>query len=198
MPPSAKPYRGRHRRRKRHRARDRVGLCAGGRAHGAARHINEKSASEAAREIRDGGGKAESFALDVTRREDCIARQSRSADKVGKCRSCHRCRHRPPQRHDRRSRGRDQDWGRHHRRQPDRRVQRDACVSSGVVAATKRRIVNIGSIQSFVHVRTAKLARLQTASNTACSASPAALGRRALQGRRARQRDRPPASSRRR
>src|SRR5258705_9616997 len=45
--------------------------------------INEKSASEAAREIRDGGGKAESFALDVTRREDCIAAAKQIADKVG-------------------------------------------------------------------------------------------------------------------
>src|SRR5258707_4733087 len=45
--------------------------------------INEKSASEAAREIRDGGGKAESFALDVTRRDDCIAAAKQIADKVG-------------------------------------------------------------------------------------------------------------------
>ena len=35
--------------------------------------VNEKAASEAAREIRDAGGKAESFVLDVTRREDCVA-----------------------------------------------------------------------------------------------------------------------------
>jgi 3-oxoacyl-[acyl-carrier protein] reductase len=45
--------------------------------------INEKSASEAAREIRDGGGSAESFALDVIRREDCIAVAKQIADKVG-------------------------------------------------------------------------------------------------------------------
>src|SRR5947199_7521369 len=45
--------------------------------------VNEKAASEAAREIRDGGGKAESFALDVTRREDCIAVAKQIADKVG-------------------------------------------------------------------------------------------------------------------
>jgi NAD(P)-dependent dehydrogenase (short-subunit alcohol dehydrogenase family) len=45
--------------------------------------INEKSASEAAREIRDGGGKAESFSLDVTRRDDCIAVARQIADKVG-------------------------------------------------------------------------------------------------------------------
>src|SRR6202158_5159847 len=45
--------------------------------------INEKTAAEAAREIRDGGGKADSLALDVTRREDCIAVAKRIADQVG-------------------------------------------------------------------------------------------------------------------
>ena len=45
--------------------------------------INEKTATEAAQEIRDAGGKAESFALDVTRREDCIAMAKQIADKVG-------------------------------------------------------------------------------------------------------------------
>ena len=45
--------------------------------------INEKGADEAAQEIRSAGGKAESFALDVTRREDCIAVAKQVADKVG-------------------------------------------------------------------------------------------------------------------
>jgi 3-oxoacyl-[acyl-carrier protein] reductase len=45
--------------------------------------INEKAAAEAAQEIRNSGGKAESFALDVTRREDCIAIAKQIADKVG-------------------------------------------------------------------------------------------------------------------
>src|SRR5258705_2306081 len=45
--------------------------------------VNEKAASEAAREIRDGGGKAENFALDVIRREDCVAVAKQIADKVG-------------------------------------------------------------------------------------------------------------------
>ncbi len=45
--------------------------------------INEKAAAEAAREIRDGGGEAESFALDVTKREDCVALAKQIADKVG-------------------------------------------------------------------------------------------------------------------
>jgi NAD(P)-dependent dehydrogenase (short-subunit alcohol dehydrogenase family) len=45
--------------------------------------INEKAAAEAAKEIRDDGGKADSFALDVTRREDCVAVAKLVADKVG-------------------------------------------------------------------------------------------------------------------
>ena len=44
---------------------------------------NEKAAAEAAQEIRDTGGQAESFALDVTRREDCIAVAKRIAEQVG-------------------------------------------------------------------------------------------------------------------
>jgi NAD(P)-dependent dehydrogenase (short-subunit alcohol dehydrogenase family) len=46
--------------------------------------INEKAAAEAAQEIRDVGGKAESFALDVTRREDCAAIARQIAEKIGK------------------------------------------------------------------------------------------------------------------
>lgn len=45
--------------------------------------INEKAAAETAREIRDAGGKAESFALDVTKREACVAMARQVADKVG-------------------------------------------------------------------------------------------------------------------
>jgi NAD(P)-dependent dehydrogenase (short-subunit alcohol dehydrogenase family) len=45
--------------------------------------INEKSAAEAAKEIRDAGGHAESFKLDVTRREDCVAVAKQIADKFG-------------------------------------------------------------------------------------------------------------------
>src|SRR6195256_5929236 len=44
---------------------------------------NEKAAAEAAQEIRDTGGQAESFALDVTRREDCVAVAKRIAEQVG-------------------------------------------------------------------------------------------------------------------
>src|SRR2546421_6006999 len=44
---------------------------------------DEKAAAEAAKEIRDAGGSAESFALDVARREDCVAMAKQIADKVG-------------------------------------------------------------------------------------------------------------------
>src|SRR5450432_1381076 len=45
--------------------------------------MNEKTAAEAAKEIRAAGGKAESFALDVTKREDCVAVAKQIADKIG-------------------------------------------------------------------------------------------------------------------
>jgi 3-oxoacyl-[acyl-carrier protein] reductase len=45
--------------------------------------IDAKAADEAAQEIRDAGGQAESFGLDVTRREDCIAVAKRVAEQVG-------------------------------------------------------------------------------------------------------------------
>jgi 3-oxoacyl-[acyl-carrier protein] reductase len=45
--------------------------------------IDEKAAADAAQEIRRGGGQAESFALDVTRREDCVAVARRVAEQVG-------------------------------------------------------------------------------------------------------------------
>lgn len=45
--------------------------------------INATAAEEAAQEIRDAGGQAAGFALDVTRREDCIAAARRIAAQVG-------------------------------------------------------------------------------------------------------------------
>ena len=45
--------------------------------------INEKAAADAAGEIRDAGGKAESFLLDVTKRDDCVAIAKKVAEKVG-------------------------------------------------------------------------------------------------------------------
>src|SRR6202048_3572108 len=45
--------------------------------------MNEKAAADVAREIRDAGGSAESFMLDVTKRDDCVAMAKQVADKVG-------------------------------------------------------------------------------------------------------------------
>ena len=45
--------------------------------------VNAGAAAEAAKEIRDAGGKADGFALDVTRREDCVAVAKTIADTVG-------------------------------------------------------------------------------------------------------------------
>ncbi len=45
--------------------------------------IDGKAAEATAQAIRDAGGRAESFALDVTRREDCIAVAKRIAEQVG-------------------------------------------------------------------------------------------------------------------
>ena len=113
-----------------------------------------KAAAEAAQEIRDAGGQAESFALDVTRREDCIAVAKRIAEQVGQVSIL------------------VNNAGINRRNaftaDPDA-VLKDwqdimAINLNGVfnvthaflepLLATKGRIVNIGSIQSFVHVRT--------------------------------------------
>jgi NAD(P)-dependent dehydrogenase (short-subunit alcohol dehydrogenase family) len=45
--------------------------------------INKVAAIETAQEILNAGGKAESFVLDVTNRDDCIAMAKQVADKVG-------------------------------------------------------------------------------------------------------------------
>jgi len=116
--------------------------------------VNEKSASEAAREIRDGGGKAEAFALDVARREDCIAAAKQIADKVGRVSILV---------------NNAGIVGRNGMTGATETVIKDwediiAINLTGVfnvthaflgpLRATRGRIVNIGSIQSFVHVRT--------------------------------------------
>ena len=45
--------------------------------------VNKEAAAETAQQILNAGGKAESFVLDVTRRDDCIAMAKQVADKVG-------------------------------------------------------------------------------------------------------------------
>ena len=116
--------------------------------------INTKSAAETAKQIRDAGGKAESFELDVTKREACVAMAKQVADKVGQVSIL------------------VNNAGiarRNGMLGADAAVIDDwesiiAINLTGVfnvthaflpaLRASKGRIVNIGSIQSFVHVRT--------------------------------------------
>ena len=116
--------------------------------------INEKGAAEAAQEIRSAGGEAESFALDVTRREDCIAVAKQVADKIGQVSILVN----------------NAGINRRNAFTADPgAVLKDwqdimATNLNGTfnvthaflepLLASKGRIVNIGSIQSFVHVRT--------------------------------------------
>ena len=116
--------------------------------------INEKAAGEAAQEIRDAGGQAESFALDVTRREDCIAVARKIADQVGPVsilvnnaginrRNAFTAEPEAVLK----------DW------QDIMAINLNGTfnVTHAFLAplrASKGRIVNIGSIQSFMHVRT--------------------------------------------
>jgi len=116
--------------------------------------INEKAAAEAAREIRDAGGRAESFALDVTRREDCIAVARKIDDQVGPVsilvnnaginrRNAFTAEPEAVLK----------DW------QDIMAINLNGTfnVTHALLAplrASRGRIVNIGSIQSFVHVRT--------------------------------------------
>jgi 3-oxoacyl-[acyl-carrier protein] reductase len=116
--------------------------------------INEKAAAEAAKDIRDAGGQAESLALDVTNRESCFAVANEIADKVGPVSIL------------------VNNAGiarRNGMTGADEAVIKDwediiAINLTGVfnvthaflapLRAAKGRIVNIGSIQSFMHLRT--------------------------------------------
>jgi NAD(P)-dependent dehydrogenase (short-subunit alcohol dehydrogenase family) len=116
--------------------------------------INAKTAEEAAQEIREAGGLAASFALDVTQREDCIAVAKRVAAQVGPVSILVNnagINRRNPFTGD--AAAVIEDW--------------DDIISINLngtfnvthaflepLRATRGRIINIGSIQSFVHVRT--------------------------------------------
>ncbi len=116
--------------------------------------MNEKAAAEAAREIRDAGGKAESFALDVTKREDCAAMAKQVADKVGPVSILVN------------NAGIARRNGMLGAAEAVIKDWEDIIAinltgvfnvtmpSSPAVRANKGRIVNIGSIQSFMHLRT--------------------------------------------
>jgi NAD(P)-dependent dehydrogenase (short-subunit alcohol dehydrogenase family) len=116
--------------------------------------INEKAAAEAAEEIRDAGGKAESFALDVTQREDCIAIAKQVADEIGQISIL--VNNAGINRRNAFTAAAEavlKDW------QDIMAINLNGTfnVTHAFLAsllATKGRIVNIASVQSFVHVRT--------------------------------------------
>jgi NAD(P)-dependent dehydrogenase (short-subunit alcohol dehydrogenase family) len=116
--------------------------------------INEKAAAEAASEIRDAGGNADSFALDVTQREHCIAVAGQIADKVGPVSIL--VNNAGINRRNGFTADPDavvKDW------QDIMAINLNGTFNVthaflGALRETKGRIVNIASIQSFVHVRT--------------------------------------------
>jgi 3-oxoacyl-[acyl-carrier protein] reductase len=116
--------------------------------------MNGNAAEEAAQEIRDAGGQAESFVLDVTKRADCVAVAKQIAEQVGEVSIL------------------VNNAG--IARRNGMLGAAEAVISDwediiainltgvfnvthaflGTLRANKGRIVNIGSIQSFVHLRT--------------------------------------------
>jgi NAD(P)-dependent dehydrogenase (short-subunit alcohol dehydrogenase family) len=116
--------------------------------------INDKAAAEAAKEIREAGGKAESFALDVTQREDCIAVAKKIADKVGQVSIL--VNNAGINRRNAFTADAEavlKDW------QDIMAINLNGTFNVThaflePLRASKGRIVNIGSIQSFMHVRT--------------------------------------------
>ena len=116
--------------------------------------IDETAAAKAAREIGDAGGRAESFALDVTNRENCFAVAKQVAEKVGHVSIL--VNNAGINRRNAFTADADavlKDW-----------QDIMAINLNGVfnvthaflepLRASKGRIVNIGSVQSFVHMRT--------------------------------------------
>jgi 3-oxoacyl-[acyl-carrier protein] reductase len=124
--------------------------------------IDEKSAAEAAQEIRSSGGKAESFALDVTKREDCVSAAKHVGDKVGQVSIL--VNNAGINRRNAFTAEADaviKDW------QDILAINLNGTFNVthaflGSLLATRGRIVNIGSIQSFVHVRTPSSAAYTT------------------------------------
>jgi NAD(P)-dependent dehydrogenase (short-subunit alcohol dehydrogenase family) len=116
--------------------------------------INERAAVEAAREIREAGGRAESFTLDVTKREDCIAVAKEVAAKVGLVSIL--VNNAGINRRNAFTADAEavlKDW------QDIMAINLNSVFNVThaflePLRATRGRIVNIGSVQSFVHVRT--------------------------------------------
>jgi NAD(P)-dependent dehydrogenase (short-subunit alcohol dehydrogenase family) len=116
--------------------------------------INEKAADEVAGQIREEGGSATSFALDVASHDDCIAVAKEVADKVGRVSIL--VNNAGINRRNAFTADADdvlKDW------QDIMAINLNGTfnVTHAFLAplrASRGRIVNIGSIQSFVHVRT--------------------------------------------
>jgi NAD(P)-dependent dehydrogenase (short-subunit alcohol dehydrogenase family) len=116
--------------------------------------VNETAAAEAAKEIRDAGGQTESFSLDVARRDDCNAMAKQIADQVGPVSILVN------------NAGIVRRNGMLGAAEAVIKDWEDIIAVNltgvfnvthaflGSLRATRGRIVNIGSIQSFVHVRT--------------------------------------------
>ncbi len=124
--------------------------------------INEKTAADAAAEIRDAGGRASSFHLDVTRRDDCVAVAGRIASEIGKVSILVNnagINRRNPFAGE--AAAMIKDW------EDILAINLNGVfnVTHAFLAslrASKGRIVNIASIQSFVHVRTPNSAAYTT------------------------------------
>ena len=124
--------------------------------------INADTVAETARDVRSAGGRAESFALDVTRRDDCFALAKRVADEVGPVSIL------------------VNDAGITRRNAFTAETETVAKDWNDIISvnlngvfnmtqaflaplrASKGRIVNLGSIQSFVHLRTPSSAAYTT------------------------------------
>jgi NAD(P)-dependent dehydrogenase (short-subunit alcohol dehydrogenase family) len=124
--------------------------------------INGAAAEKTAAEIKGAGGKAQSFTLDVTKREDCVAVAKQVADKVGSVSIL--VNNAGITRRNAFTADADtvrQDW------QDVLGVNLHGPFNVtqaflGPLRANKGRIVNIGSIQSFVHLRTPSSAAYTT------------------------------------
>jgi 3-oxoacyl-[acyl-carrier protein] reductase len=115
--------------------------------------VNENAAAEAAQEVLNAGGAADSFALDVTRREDCAALARRIADDIGPVSILVN------------NAGIARRNGMTGAPEAVIKDWEDVIAINltgvfnvthaflGSLRASKGRIVNIGSIQSFVHIR---------------------------------------------
>src|SRR5499427_8636354 len=116
--------------------------------------INETASAEAAKEIRDAGGKAESFRLDVTRRDECIGVAKEIASKAGQVSIL--VNNAGINRRNAFTADADavlKDW------QDIMAINLNGVFNVthaflDALRSTKGRIVNIASIQSFMHVRT--------------------------------------------